>query len=70
MLFLSIPASISASIACVGNIGPGFGDVGPADNFEFFTSTQKFVLAIGMIIGRLEFFTVLILLSCEFWKKF
>ena len=62
--------SISASIACVGNIGPGFGLVGPADNFAFFSETQKFILAIGMIIGRLECFTVLILLSTEFWKKF
>jgi hypothetical protein len=62
--------SLTASIACVGNIGPGFGNVGPADNFAFFTDTQKFILSIGMIIGRLEFFTVLILLSREFWKKF
>jgi len=62
--------SLSASIACVGNIGPGFGHVGPVDNFAFFTQTQKFVLAIGMIIGRLEFFTVLMLLSRDFWKKF
>ncbi|QCI27675.1 TrkH family potassium uptake protein [Caminibacter pacificus] len=62
--------SISAAIACVGNIGPGFGHVGPVDNFAFFTDTQKIVLAIGMIIGRLEFFTVLMLLSRDFWKKF
>ena len=62
--------SLSASIASVGNIGPGFGHVGPADNFAFFSATQKFILAIGMIIGRLEFFTVLILISGEFWKKF
>ncbi|WP_456488205.1 TrkH family potassium uptake protein [Caminibacter pacificus] len=62
--------SISASIACVGNIGPGFGHVGPVDNFSFFTGLQKFILAVGMIIGRLEFYTVLILLSRDFWKKF
>jgi trk system potassium uptake protein TrkH len=62
--------SLSASIACVGNIGPGFGHVGPVNNFAFFTQTQKLILAIGMIIGRLEFFTVLILLSKDFWKKF
>jgi len=62
--------SISAAIACVGNIGPGFGHVGPVDNFAFFTPIQKFVLAIGMIIGRLEFFTILIILSRDFWKRF
>jgi len=62
--------ALSASIACVGNIGPGFGHVGPVDNFEFFSDFQKFILAVGMIIGRLEFYTVLILLSKDFWKKF
>jgi trk system potassium uptake protein TrkH len=62
--------SISAAIACVGNIGPGFGHVGPVDNFGFFTQTQKFILSIAMIIGRLEFYTVLILLTKNFWKKF
>lgn len=62
--------SLSASIACVGNIGPGFGHVGPVDNFAFFTDIQKVILAFGMIIGRLEFYTVLILLSRDFWKKF
>ncbi|GAB6046061.1 TrkH family potassium uptake protein [Caminibacter profundus] len=62
--------ALSASIACVGNIGLGFGHVGPVDNFEFFSDFQKFILAVGMIIGRLEFYTVLILLSKDFWKKF
>ncbi len=61
--------SISASIACVGNIGPGFGAVGPVDNFAFFTPVQKIILAIGMIIGRLEFFTVFIIFNKNFWKK-
>jgi len=61
--------SISAAIASVGNIGPGFGHVGPVDNFAFFTPMQKFVLSIGMIIGRLEFFPVFILFYKNFWKK-
>jgi len=60
--------SLSASIASVGNIGPGFGHVGPVDNFAFFTPIQKIVLAIGMIIGRLEFFTFIILFYKDFWK--
>ena len=62
--------SFSASIACIGNIGPGFGHVGPADNFAFFTDFEKIVLAIFMIIGRLEFYTFIILFSKEFWKRF
>ncbi len=62
--------SFSAAVACIGNIGPGFGHVGPADNFSIFTDFQKLVLAVFMIIGRLEFYTFFILLSKEFWKKF
>ena len=62
--------SFSAAIACIGNIGPGFGHVGPADNFAIFTDTQKVILAIFMIIGRLEFYTFFILFSREFWKRF
>ena len=60
--------SISASVTCIGGIGPGFGAVGPVDNFAFFTSMQKIVLAIEMIIGRLEFFTVFIIFNKNFWK--
>ena len=60
--------SISAALASVGNIGPGFGLVGPADNFAFFTPLQKIILSIGMIIGRLECFTVIILFYKDFWK--
>jgi trk system potassium uptake protein TrkH len=62
--------AFSASIACIGNIGPGFSLVGPAQNFSFFNPTDKIVLAIFMIIGRLEFYTFIILFSKEFWKKF
>ncbi len=61
--------SISASVTCVGGIGPGFGAVGPVDNFAFFTPMQKIVLAIEMIIGRLEFFTVIILFYKDFWRR-
>ncbi len=62
--------SFSASIAVIGNVGPGFGHVGPADNFTVFSSFEKIVLAIFMIIGRLEFYTFIILFSKDFWKKF
>ncbi len=62
--------SVSASIACIGNIGPGFGHVGPVDNYSFFSWYDKIILAIFMIIGRLEFYTVVLLFSKQFWKKF
>ena len=62
--------SVSGALAIVGNIGPGFAKVGPAENFAFFTDPQKIVLSIGMIVGRLECYTVYLLLSLSFWKRF
>ena len=63
-------SAISAGFAIVGNIGPGFSLVGPSDNFAFFNDFDKIFLSIGMIIGRLECYTVYILLSSSFWKRF
>ncbi len=62
--------SISGALAIVGNIGPGFAQVGPAENFSFFSDIDKIILSIGMIIGRLECYTVYILFSLSFWKRF
>jgi len=62
--------SVSGALALVGNIGPGFGNVGPANNFANFNDIDKIIFSIAMIIGRLEFYTVFVLLSREFWKKF
>ncbi len=62
--------SFSAAIAIIGNIGPGFAQVGPAQNFAHFSGFDKILLALFMIIGRLEFYTFLLLFSKEFWKRF
>jgi len=62
--------AISGALAVVGNIGPGFGHVGPADNFAFFSDLDKLVLSFGMIVGRLECYTVFILFTASFWKRF
>lgn len=62
--------SISTALATVGNIGPGFELTGPAHNYAFFSSTDKIILSFAMIIGRLEFYTVFLLFSRSFWKKF
>ncbi len=61
--------SIGATIATLGNIGPGIGGVGPVDNYEFFTPIIKWVLSFLMLLGRLELFTILIILSPAFWKR-
>ena len=62
--------SVTAALALIGNIGPGFGEVGPANNFANFSDIDKIIFSLGMIIGRLEFYTVFVVLSREFWKKF
>ncbi len=63
-------SAISGAFALVGNIGPGFSLVGPADNFAFFSDFDKIFFSVAMIIGRLECYTVFVLLSSSFWKKF
>ncbi len=62
--------AISTAIATVGNIGPGFGLSGPSQNYSSFTQIDKIILMIGMIIGRLECYTFLMLFTKSFWKKF
>ncbi len=62
--------SISTAIAMVGNIGPGFNLTGPAENYSFFSWYDKLILSFVMIIGRLECYTVFIVLSLSFWKRF
>lgn len=62
-------SAIGASATCLGNVGPGLGVVGPVGNFSTLPDFDKWVLSVFMLIGRLEIFTVLVLLSPSFWKK-
>ena len=62
--------SISAALALIGNIGPGFNEVGPSGNFANFSDFDKIIFSIAMIMGRLEFYTVFVIFTKEFWKKF
>ena len=62
--------SLSAALACVGNIGPGFDGVGPVQNYSFFDGFDLMVLSVGMIMGRLEIFTFLLIFMPSFWRKF
>jgi trk system potassium uptake protein TrkH len=59
---------ITASIACLGNIGPGFDAVGPMANFAQLHPLSKIVLTLEMWIGRLEVLTVLVLFRLEAWR--
>jgi len=61
--------SLGASASCLGNVGPGIGDVGPVDNYANISSFGKMFLTFLMLMGRLELFTILILLTPFFWKN-
>jgi trk system potassium uptake protein TrkH len=61
--------SFSAVASCIGNIGPGFGIIGPTENFAMIPQAGKWLLIWCMLLGRLEIFTVIILLVPEFWRK-
>ena len=64
-----ITTNFTASLACISNIGPGLGQVGPYGSYAFFSGFSKFVLSIEMIAGRLELFPILILFNPKTWKK-
>lgn len=62
-------SALSASIACLGNIGPALGEFGPTNNYAGLSAIGKWSLSLLMIIGRLELFTVLVLFSVPYWKE-
>lgn len=66
---LDFETAIGATIASLGNIGPGIGHVGPVDNYSAIPDLGKWILSFLMLMGRLELFTILVFLSPSFWKK-
>jgi trk system potassium uptake protein len=60
---------VTASIATLGNIGPGFGVVGPMGGYNDFPATSKILMILYMWIGRLEIFPVLVLLTSAYWRS-
>jgi trk system potassium uptake protein TrkH len=61
--------AVSASLTSLGNVGPGLGAIGPYDNFSHLPGVVKLVLALCMLAGRLEIFTLLVLLQPGFWRR-
>ncbi len=59
----------SASIACLGNIGPGLAKVGATTTYAWLSPSAKLMLSLAMLLGRLELYTVLVVLLPTFWKK-
>jgi trk system potassium uptake protein len=66
---LDVVTAFSAIVACINNIGPGLNEVGPASNYGGFTPLQTWVCTFAMLIGRLELFSVLVLLTPAYWRK-
>ena len=66
---LDFISAFTAIIATINNAGPGLGVVGPASNFQGLTDFQTWVCSLAMLLGRLEIFSVLVLLTPTFWRK-
>ncbi|WP_428623869.1 potassium transporter TrkG, partial [Sedimenticola sp.] len=59
--------AFSAVATCMNNLGPGLGDV--ATNFQSVSDSAKWILSFAMLLGRLEIFTLLVVLSPSFWRR-
>ena len=69
LLGMDVQTAFGASVATVGNIGPGIGGVGPVENYGWITDPSLIVLTFLMLVGRLEIFTVILLFHPEFWRS-
>ena len=65
----SFAVSFSAALTCVSNVGPGLEAIGPSGNFAAFSGLSKGVMSLCMIVGRLEIFPILVLLSPSSWRR-
>lgn len=61
--------SVTATISALSNIGPGLALVGPAESFNIFSPSSKLLISFLMLLGRLEFFTMIALLAPSTWEK-
>ena len=61
--------AFSGVATTLGNVGPGLGPLGPAGNFSVVSDTSKWIFSFLMLLGRLEIYTVLVLISPAFWRK-
>jgi trk system potassium uptake protein TrkH len=70
LLGLDFLTALSGAATAISNVGPGLGDViGPAGTFGSLPDSAKWLLSLGMLLGRLELFTVLVMLAPAFWHR-
>jgi len=67
--FNDILTNFTATLACIGNVGPGLNAVGPTGNYAFYSPFSKVLLSFVMLAGRLEIFPILILFAPHTWRK-
>jgi trk system potassium uptake protein TrkH len=68
-LGMDMMSSISGAATCLGNVGPGLGSIGPMDNFSGVPLPGKWIMIACMLLGRLEIYTIIVLLMPGFWRK-
>ena len=62
--------AMSSALTSIANVGPALGDIaGPAGNFSTFPDSAKWIMCVGMLLGRLELFTFFVMLSPRFWRN-
>jgi trk system potassium uptake protein TrkH len=68
-LGLDLTSALSAALSSISSVGPGLGSVGPAAHYGDIGSAAQLVLVVCMLLGRLEFYTILVLLLPETWRR-
>ena len=66
---IDLISAFTGTLTCLSNVGPGLNKVGPTSNFGWMPDSAKWTLSLVMLIGRLEIYTVAVLLLPDFWKK-
>ena len=66
---LDVVTAFTAIVACLNNIGPGLGKVGPAGNYGVLNDFQIWLCSAAMLLGRLELLSVLVLFTPQFWRR-
>ena len=67
---LDLMTSLTGAATALMNVGPGLGDtIGPAGNFSSLPDSSKWILSMGMLLGRLEFMTIILVLTPTYWKS-
>ena len=68
---LDFITSVSGAATSISNVGPGLGGmIGPTGNFSLLPDFSKWILSVGMILGRLELFAIIVLFIPSFWRRY